>query len=158
MAYWKQTRPAPYDQDMTRRAMGQFDRFLTLFPEHPQAQEVKQLRLTGRDRLAEKAYRNGRLYLKLHYWEPARYYFALVRTDYPESRWAERALSGQAAALAALGRAAEARKLLDAGLPALSDPEARRGADDILKKLGRPAPVDTSAAGPSAGAQGASAR
>ena len=160
IAYWKQTRSAPYDQDMTRRAMGQFDRFLTLFPEHPQAQEIKQLRLTGRDRLAEKAYRNGRLYLKLHYWEPARYYFALVRTDYPESRWAERALSGQAAALGALGRAAEARALLDAGTPALSDPEARRGAEEVLKKLGRPehAPPEASAPAPSAGAQGASAR
>jgi hypothetical protein len=83
MSYWKQTRPAPYDQEMTRRSIAQFERFLTLFPDHPNAAEIKQYRLTARDRLAEKAFRNGRLYLKLHHWDPARYYFALVRSDYP---------------------------------------------------------------------------
>jgi outer membrane assembly lipoprotein YfiO len=158
MAYWKQSRPAPYDQDMTRRAMAQFDRFLTLFPDHPQAHEIKQLRLTARDRLAEKANRNGRLYLKLHYWDPARYYFALVRSDYPETRWAERSLAGQAAALMGLRRMEEARALLEAGLPTLTDPEARHAADEVLKKLGRPLPAGTNPPAPAAGAQGAKAR
>ena len=36
VSYWKQSRSAPYDQDMTRRAIAQFDRFLSLFPDHPQ--------------------------------------------------------------------------------------------------------------------------
>jgi len=150
--YWKQSRAAPYDQDMTRRAIAQFERFLTLFPEHPQAAEIKQFRLTARDRLAEKAFRNGRLYLKLHHWDPARYYFTLVRSDFPETRWAERSLAGEATALAALGRPDEARALLESGMPALSDPEAKAKAEEALRKL--PPATLAPAPAPSAGAAG----
>ncbi len=148
-SYWKQTRPAPYDQDMTRRAMAQFERFVSLFPDHPQAGEARQLRLSARDRLAEKACRNGRLYVKLRRWKPALYYFQLVRSDFPESRWAERALAGQAEALVGLNRKPEACSVLDMGIPALTDAEARRGAEEVRKKLhcSDPAPPAAGAAG-----------
>jgi outer membrane assembly lipoprotein YfiO len=136
-SYWKQSRGAPYDQDMTRRAMAQFDRFLTLFPDHPQAATIKQRRLTARDRLAEKAFRNGRLYLKLRYWSPALYYFRdVVRADYPETRWAERSLAGEASALHGLGKIDEARSTLASGMGALTDPEAKKSAEEMQKKLG----------------------
>ena len=140
IAYWRQTRSAPYDQDMTRRAIGQFDRLLTLYPDHPQADEARKLRQEGRNRLAEKSYKNGRLYVKLRYWSPALYYFELVRKDYPESSWSEHALNGQAEALYGLGRVPEARELLETNLPRVTDPEARRRAYELLKKFG-PGPV-----------------
>ncbi len=140
MAYWKQTHGAPYDQDMTKRSIGQFDRLLSLFPDHPQAVEIKGLKLRARDRLAEKGFRNGALYLKLHFYSPARYYFNLVRKDYPESAWAERALSGEAEALSGLNRVPEARQLLEANVAKLTDGEARRRADHLIKRFG-PGPV-----------------
>ena len=157
VAYWKQTRPAPYDQDMTRRAIGQFDRFLTLFPDHPQVAEIQKFKGLGRDRLAQKAYNNGALYLKLHHFSPARYYFGLVRRDYPEGKWAELSLPGQAEAYYREGYLEEARALLDSTHAGLTDPEARRRADVLIKKYGPPrgsaVPVPTSAPD-SAGASG----
>ena len=154
VTWWRQTRPAPYDQDMTRRSIAQFDRFLSLFPEHPQVGEIRQFRLTARDRLAEKAFRNGRLYLKLKHWDPARYYFNLVRTDYPETRWSERALAGEATALAQIGRVEEARALLERGMPAITDPEAKKKADEAWKKLPPAPPAPAPEPPPSAGAAG----
>ena len=113
----------------------------SLFPDHPMKAEVEQRRLLGRDRLAEKAYRNGRLYLKLRHWNPALYYFRdVVRKDFPESRWADRALAGEAAALHGLGHSDEARSLLELGTGKLSDPEARRMAEDLRRKLGAARP------------------
>jgi outer membrane assembly lipoprotein YfiO len=163
-SYWKQTRPAPYDQDMTRRAIGQFDRFLTLFPDHPQVAEIQKYKALARDRLAEKAYNNGALYLKLHHFSPARYYFALVRKDYPEGRWAELSLPGQAEAYYREGYLEEARMLLATTAGSLTDPEARRRAGELIRKYGPPkataTPVpavapDSAAAPPdSAGASG----
>lgn len=157
VSYWKQTRPAAYDQDMTRRAIGQFDRFLTLYPDHPQVSEIRELKALGRDRLAQKAYNNGALYLKLHHFSPARYYFGLVRRDYPEGKWAELSLPGQAEAFYREGYLEEARALLDSTSAGLTDPEARHRADVLIKKYGPPrgsaVPVPTSAPD-SAGASG----
>lgn len=153
VSYWKQSRSAPYDQDMTRRAIAQFDRFLSMFPDHPQVAEVKVHRGAARERLAEKAFRNGRLYIKLHYWEPARYYYHLARSDYPETKWAERSLAGEAEALIALNKAEEARALLEANKDALTDPEAKAKAEKIWKKLPPQAGATPSPA-PSAGAAG----
>ena len=73
VAYWKQARPPLYDQDPTRRALGQWNRFLQLYPDHPRADEARAMQQEGRDRLAEKAIKNGRLYITLHRWEPALY-------------------------------------------------------------------------------------
>jgi len=153
VSYWRQSKSAPYDQDMTRRAIAQFDRFLSMFPDHPQVAEVKEHRGAARERLAEKAFRNGKLYLKLHYWEPARYYFSLARSDYPETRWAERSLAGEAEALIALNKAEQARALLDANRDTLTDPEAKARAQAITKKL-PPTTGGTPSPAPSAGAAG----
>ena len=150
LTYWKQSRGAPYDQDNTRRAIAQFERFLTLFPEHPQAGEVRTFRLAARDRLAEKAFRNGKLYMKLKYWDPARYYFHLARNDFPETKWAERALAGEVSALLMIGRTEEARALLEGNVAALTDVEAKKKAEEVRKKLPPPAggaPAPSPAAG-----------
>jgi outer membrane assembly lipoprotein YfiO len=138
ICYWKQTRPAAYDQDMTRRALGQFDRFLTLYPDHPEVAEIQKYKALGRDRLAEKAYNNGALYLKLHYFIPARYYFALVRKEYPEGRWADLSLPGMAESYYREGLPEEARTLLATSAGSLTDPEARRRAEELIRKYGPP--------------------
>src|SRR5262245_1640813 len=41
MSYWRQARGPSFDQDYTRRAIAQWDRFLQLFPDHPKAEEGK---------------------------------------------------------------------------------------------------------------------
>jgi outer membrane protein assembly factor BamD (BamD/ComL family) len=135
MSYWKQARKPQFDQDFTRRSIAQWDRFLQLFPDHPKAGEVKAMRVEARDRLAEKALRNGNLYVKLHHWTPARYYFDLVLQDFADTRWVDQARVGIAEALRGQGKLAEARAGLEQALPALKDPSAKRRAEELIKKL-----------------------
>ena len=65
----------------TRRAIAQWDRFLQMYPDHPKAEEGRATRLEGRARLAEKALKNGNLYVTLKHWGPARFYFDMVMKD-----------------------------------------------------------------------------
>jgi outer membrane assembly lipoprotein YfiO len=96
LSYWKQARPAPYDQEYTIRALTEFDRFLSLYPDHPQAEEVLTSRNEARGRLARKAFDTGNLYLRLGYLDPARYYFRQVQTEFEDTEWAFEAALGEA--------------------------------------------------------------
>jgi outer membrane protein assembly factor BamD len=152
-SYWKQARGPQFDQDYTRRAIAQWDRFLQLYPDHPKAEEARAVRLEGRARLAEKALRNGNLYVTLKHWDPARYYFNLVLHDYSDTKWVDAARVGIAATYRGTGQFAEARAVLEDALPAMTDPEAKHKAEELLKKL-PPAPPPPPAASDSTGASG----
>jgi outer membrane assembly lipoprotein YfiO len=136
LAYWKQAHRAPYDQDMTRRAIAQCERFLTLYPTHPKVAEIKAIEHDGRSRLAEKAVRNGRPYLKLGFFAPAQYYFGLVQKDYADTRWIEQATVGAAEALYGLGKKDEAKAALGTDRSSWVDPDARHRAAALLKRIG----------------------
>jgi outer membrane protein assembly factor BamD len=135
LSYWRQARPAVYDQDPTRRALAQWQRFLNLYPDHPKAAEARALQLEGRARLAEKSVRNGKLYLVLKQYKPALVYFDEVLRDYADTRWVDWARVGRGEALRGQGKTAEARAALDAALPGLKDAEARERARELLEKL-----------------------
>ncbi len=150
MSYWRQARGPSFDQDYTRRAIAQWDRFLQLFPDHPKAEEGRATRLEGRNRLAEKALKNGNLYLVLKHWDPARYYFELVIKDYADTKWVEQARVGVAESYRGAYRFEEARGVLDAVMPDLTDPVARKKAEEILKKLPPPASVAPATPAPAA--------
>lgn len=87
LSFWRQARPAPYDQEYTKRALSEFERFLALYPDHPRAADAQTWRDEARGRLARKAYDNGRLYYKLGYYEPARLYLVEVREKYADTEW-----------------------------------------------------------------------
>jgi outer membrane protein assembly factor BamD len=140
VSYWRQARPALYDQDPTRRALAQWSRFLQLYPNHPRADEARAMQQEGRDRLAEKAIKNGRLYLTLKQWSPALYYFEDVLREYPESKWSDWARVGRGEALGGLRRRDEAVAELESVRDGTRDPEVRRRAEEKLKKL--PPPVE----------------
>src|SRR5262249_33886284 len=96
LSCWNESRPSPYDQDYTQRALTEFERFLELYPDHPRAEEVRRARAQARDRLAKKDYENGRIYLKLSQLDPALFYFRQVQSLYPESNWVSWAKLGEA--------------------------------------------------------------
>ena len=134
-AYWEQTRPAAYDQDPTRRSIAQWTRFLNLYPDHPKAAEARDFLGQGRARLAEKAVKNGRLYVVLKQYKPAMIYFDEVVKDYSDTPWVDWARVGRAEALRGQKKVAEARVALEQALPQLKDGAARARAEEILKKL-----------------------
>ncbi len=147
LSHWRQARGAPYDQDPTRRALAQWQRFLTLYPDHPKAEEARRHQLAGRTRLAEKALRNGRLYITLKRYGPALVYFDEVVRDYADTKWVDAARVGRAEALRGEGKLAEARLALDEALPLLRDPEARDRAQELLRKRPAAAPAPPAADG-----------
>jgi len=147
LSYWKQSHDAPYDQDMTRRAIDQVDRFLALYPGHPKAAEAQGIKQQGRNRLAEKALRNGRLYLKLKEFAPARYYFQEVQKDFADTPWLEQARVGEAEALLGLGHKDEARQILGGEGATWNDGDAKKRAAALLKRIGAAVPQPQQAEG-----------
>jgi len=135
VSYWRQARPALYDQDPTRRALAQWNRFLQLYPDHPRADEARAMQQEGRDRLAEKAIKNGRLYMTLKQWSPGLYYFDEIIREYPESKWVDWARVGRGEALGGLRRRDEAVAELEGVRASTKDDEVRRHAEEKLKKL-----------------------
>jgi outer membrane protein assembly factor BamD len=82
-----QSHEAMLDQTETERAISRYREFLEQHPDHPRAGEANARLGALRDRLAEKRFRNGRLYVRLRQPEAAERYLRSVLDQYPESRW-----------------------------------------------------------------------
>jgi tetratricopeptide (TPR) repeat protein len=102
---------------------------------HAHAAEAKQRTQALRDRLAEKEFRNGRLYAKLKQPQAAAIYLRELIDDYPESRWSGDAAVLLADVLVKLGRKQEAIEALRRVPPSAPDEVKSRAADE-LRELG----------------------
>jgi outer membrane protein assembly factor BamD len=132
-----QSRPAPLDQTETTRAISRYRDFLSLYSDHPKAQDARTRLGTLTDRQAEKSFRNGRLYLRLKQWDAAGHYFEQVIHDYPESRWSLDARVLLADAYVKTGREAEAADTLRSVLNGTASSGTKREASKRLKKIER---------------------
>ena len=132
-----QSRPAPLDQTETTRAISRYRDFLSLYSDHPKAQDARTRLGTLTDRQAEKSFRNGRLYLRLKQWDAAGHYFEQVIHDYPESRWSLDARVLLADAYVKTGREAEAADTLRSVLYGTAPSGTKREASKRLKKIER---------------------
>jgi outer membrane protein assembly factor BamD len=76
-----------YDRDQTglTAALSSLNEFLTLYPNSEHTDEIKELILEGRNRLARKEVENGKLYIKLKKPNAAVLYFDYVLETYPET-------------------------------------------------------------------------
>ncbi len=86
-----QSHAAPLDQTETQRALGRYNQFVDQYPDHPRSADARARIRVLRDRLAEKAFRAGRLYYKLRQDAAAQITLDGVIAEYPESRWATEA-------------------------------------------------------------------
>lgn len=131
-----QSRPAMLDPTETERALQRYAEFLGQYPDNAHAAEARD-RVKGlRDRLAEKRYRNGRLYYRLKQYAAAEVYLRDVVVKYPESPWAGEATLLLADVLLREGRrgeAVDALKRLQASLP---DGVLRARVAERLQSLG----------------------
>lgn len=129
------SRPAMLDQTETQRAIDRYKQFLDAYPDHAHAAEARQRMQALRDRLAEKRFRNGRLYAKLNQRQAAAIYLRELIGEYPESRWAGDAAVLLADVLVKLGKKEEAIEALRKVPPAATD-ETKSRAADALRSLG----------------------
>jgi len=123
-----------YSKDPTElnRAIRLFDQFLTQFPNSPHTNEVRNLILAARNRLARKELENGKLYGRIGNEDAALLYFNYVLTTYPET-----AVSAEAAYRAAT--IYEKRKQYEQALTllrALREEEAwKEKAETMIRKI-----------------------
>jgi len=95
-AYWGQAKSADFDQEMTLKALAQWNSYVRQYPEHWENGAAQKRIAQARERLAQKAFKNGLLYLKLKLTEPARVYFQQVLAEYGDTPSAADAALGLA--------------------------------------------------------------
>ena len=132
-----QSHSAPLDQSETLRALSRYNQFLEQHPAHAKAADAEARVRMLKDRLAEKRYRTGRLYHKLHQETAATMSLRVVLSDYPDSKWAPEAALLLADVLVKQGRQEEAIETLKKLQASLSDGEIRKRADERLRSLER---------------------
>lgn len=123
------------DQTETDRAITRYREFLGAHPDHPRAAEATTRIAALRDRLAEKRFKNGRLYTRLREFDAAERYFRGIVADFPESRWAADAALLLAETLVKRGRRDEALEMLRLVPPGLARAETQRKIDEQRRAL-----------------------
>jgi outer membrane protein assembly factor BamD len=74
-------------QENTQRALDGLTNFLDDYPESDRREEAGELLTEARAKLAEKTYKNGRLYYRLGHYESALLYLEKVLNDYHDTGW-----------------------------------------------------------------------
>jgi outer membrane protein assembly factor BamD len=97
-AYFKQSPSFSHDQIDTYSAIDEFSVFLDKYPDSPLIDSARTDLNVLYDKLAEKLFKSGLLYIKLGRYDAALVYFAQVRDNYADTPWAANALyySGEA--------------------------------------------------------------
>jgi len=130
-----QSRPAPLDQAETIRGISRYKEFLELYPEHARATEAKRRLDALTDRLAEKRWRNGRLYYRLKHYDAAEYYFRSVIQGYPTSPWASESQLLLADVLVRKKKVPEAVTVLRALGESVASAEVKARAEKRLREI-----------------------
>jgi outer membrane protein assembly factor BamD len=139
--YWRQSRPAPYDQSETRRALDQFQRFTARCPEHPAIGGADSLVGLARDRLAEKHYRAAELYRRRKAREAAVVYCDLIVAEFPDTRWICPARLMRADLLLQVARAEDARADVEwLGTNCPPEQVSKPALDDLARRVERGGP------------------
>ncbi len=130
-----QSHGAMLDQTETERAITRYREFLGAHADHPRAAEATARIAALRDRLAEKRFKSGRLYTRLHEFAAADRYLRGILVTYPESRWAADAALLLAETLVSRGRRAEALETLRLVPPGLARTDTQRKIDEQRRAL-----------------------
>lgn len=135
MCYFKQSLDAVRDQENTYQAIQGFLNFLEDYPDSPLAKEARAKYSTCRAKLAEKAYKNGELYLKMGQTEAALLYFREVLDTFGDTSWTHHARYGIGCALLKQGKRDEARQALEQVVRNGTEERLKRKAQKKLKEM-----------------------
>jgi outer membrane protein assembly factor BamD len=130
-----QSHGAMLDQTETERAMGRYREFLGAHPDHPRAAEAQARLAALRDRLAEKRFKNGRLYVRQRQYAAADRYLQSVIADFPESKWAASAGLLLTETLLRRERREDAVATLRGIPPGVAEAETQRKIDELRREL-----------------------
>ena len=85
---FEQSSPVQLTQDKTFEAIRELQIFLDEYADSELAPKANELRQRCYDKIAEKDYKTGHLYLRMRDWESARLYFGEMIEEFPTSNWA----------------------------------------------------------------------
>lgn len=80
------------DQTETYNALDRFQLFVTRYSDSELADEAREYMDELRDKLARKKFEAGEMYMRVRQFQSAAIYYDLTVEQFPESKWAERAL------------------------------------------------------------------
>ncbi len=95
MCYYHQSPRYKLDQSDTRRAIQRFQLFNNRYPDSERVTEAAERIDELRSKLAHKSYEAARFYVRTEQYKAATIYLDRTIDQYPESKWAERALVDQ---------------------------------------------------------------
>jgi outer membrane protein assembly factor BamD len=95
MSYYNLSPRYNLDQNLTRKAIERFRLFNNRYPDHERVQEAASRIDELREKLAHKSYEAARFYVRTEQYKAATIYLDKTIDQYPESKWAERALVDQ---------------------------------------------------------------
>lgn len=101
LSYYEMSPRYNLDQTETYRAIELFQLYIQRYPTSEYIEQSRERIDELRNKLAQKNFRAGELYMRVRSYEAAAIYFGVTMERYPESRWAERALANQIGAYVA---------------------------------------------------------
>lgn len=92
LCYYKLTKPYYLDQELTNQTMEEIELFLSKYPGTELRKEVMEIRNKCRNKLARKELENGKMYMKMEKYEPARIYLNGVLEEYGDTEIKDEAI------------------------------------------------------------------
>jgi len=91
-SYYKQSPHYSLDQTFTKKAIEEYQAFVTYFPTNAKAVEAEAKIKELNNKLAEKEFKSGLVYERMEYLNAAIKYYTVVVDTYHDSNWAPEAL------------------------------------------------------------------
>jgi outer membrane protein assembly factor BamD len=88
MSHYKMSPKYSLDQTESYQAIDEFNQLFSNYPGSPLVKEARERVRELENKLAEKAFKAGELYLKMGNYKSALTYFSYVRDNYPATDWA----------------------------------------------------------------------
>lgn len=89
MCWYMESPKANLDQENTRLAIDEFQRFVDNYPFDPHADDARKQIKELQEKLAYKDYRNAELYQKMKAYDAALIYYELVISEHSQSAWVD---------------------------------------------------------------------
>lgn len=95
LSYYKMSPRYKLDQKNSKKAIELFNLFISRYPDHDKVDDADGYIQDLRNKLAHKNYSAAQLYLRLEQYKAAAIYLDVTINEYPDSKWAEKALAEQ---------------------------------------------------------------
>lgn len=132
------------DQSETNQAIYEFNLLNSTYPMSPFVKEAKERVAELENKLAEKKFKDGELYLKLGNYDAALLYFSFVRDNYPSTDWAIKAYFYSGEAQMKLKNYDEAKHIFETFVVGFPDHKLATKAKEKLDELTKQVAADES--------------